>query len=190
LHLAARGGENFASPVHIQSHALQNVATHLTDEDFNLQKPLEHFRAKTKRLKIHPLEASLLWVVALHLVFLPWAIGGMRLWGQLVSLSLALISFGLALIPRHYTAAHTGANTFHLVPWPRATTASSNATTSAGRPLARIIRHDKGGGTDRPEERLGGKLVLEVATRRAFGRIPGKLQLEMKNISPGRDKSC
>jgi len=89
------------------------------NEDSALQKPLEHFRAKTKRLKIHPLELLLLWIVGVHLVFLPWAIGGMRLWGQLVSITLALASLGVALIPRHYTEEHTGAGGFRLVTWPK-----------------------------------------------------------------------
>ena len=84
-----------------------------------LQKPLEHFRAKTKRLKIHPTEVLLLWVVSAHLVFLPWAIGGMRLWGQLTSLALALLSIVLALAPRRYAQEHTGSNSFRLVMWPR-----------------------------------------------------------------------
>src|SRR5689334_9229359 len=44
----------------------------------NLQKPLENFRARTKRLAIHPLELAVLWVVGAHIVFLPWALGTMR----------------------------------------------------------------------------------------------------------------
>lgn len=156
--------EIFAFPILRDRHALLCVATHLTDEDFNLQKPLEHFRAKTKRLKIHPLEILLLWVVAVHLVFLPWALGGMRLWGQLISLSLAGTSFAIALIPRHYTEEHTGANSFRLFTWPRATTDSSKATTSAGRPSARIILHDMGGVADLTEDRLSCRLAPEEAT--------------------------
>jgi O-antigen ligase len=88
--------------------------------DFSeLQRPLEHFRAKTKRLKIHPKEMLLLWVVSLHLIFLPWAIGGMRLWGQLISLAFAVLTFALALVPRRYTEEHTGANSFRLIMWPK-----------------------------------------------------------------------
>ena len=103
------------------------------NDDLKLQKPLEHFRAKTKRLKIHPLELLLLWLVALHLVFLPWAIGGMYLWGQLISVTFAIVTFSIALIPRHYTEDHTGSNSFRLVMWPKSTTCSSKITTSAGR---------------------------------------------------------
>ena len=84
-----------------------------------LQRPLEHFRAKTRHLTIHPLEQLLLWVVAAHLVFLPWALGGMRPWGQWTSLVFAAVGFLISLIPRNYTEDHTGANSFRLIPWPR-----------------------------------------------------------------------
>lgn len=85
----------------------------------SLQKPLEHFRAKTKHLTIHPLETACLTVVCTHLVFLPWAIGGMRPWSQFISLALAVVGFTLALCPRSYTEEHTGANRFRLIPWPK-----------------------------------------------------------------------
>lgn len=84
-----------------------------------LQKPLEHFRAKTKRLRVHPLEITLLWLVAAHLVLLPWGLGGMRLWAQVPSLILGVLSFGLALLPRNYTEDHTGSNRFRLLTWPK-----------------------------------------------------------------------
>lgn len=84
-----------------------------------LQKPLEHFRGKTKRLQIHPTELAVLGVVATHLLVLPWALGGTRLWAQIPSLVLALAGFVLALVPRNYTEEHTGANRFRLVMWPK-----------------------------------------------------------------------
>jgi hypothetical protein len=80
---------------------------------------LEQFRARTKRLQIHSLELTLLWVVATHLVFLPWAIGTMRIWAQWLSFSFSLLSFVIALWPRHYTPEHTGAASFKLLPWPK-----------------------------------------------------------------------
>ena len=101
----------------------------------NLQKPLEHFRAKTKRLQIHPTEVLLLVIVGLHVVFLPWAVGGMRPWSQTISLLLAIVALVVALIPRRYTPEQSGVNNFRLVMWPRSTTDSSNATTSADRPF-------------------------------------------------------
>jgi O-antigen ligase len=92
----------------------------LDTPDFEqLQKPLEHFRAKTKRLKVHPLENALLFVVCTQLVFQPWAIGGMRPWSQVIGLGLSVISFVIALMPRDYTGEHTGAASFRLVMWPK-----------------------------------------------------------------------
>ena len=103
----------------IRSHASARVDP-LSSSDFSeLQKPLEHFRAKTKRLKIHPLEHALLWIVGAHLVFLPWAIGAMTLWSQWVSLGFAVVGAVVALVPRSYAEEHTGSNTFRLFMWPR-----------------------------------------------------------------------
>ncbi len=82
-------------------------------------KPLEHFRAKTRRLKIHPMEVLLLSIIGLHVVFLPLAIGGMRPWSQVISLILAIISLAVALLPRRYTPEESGSNSFRLFPWPR-----------------------------------------------------------------------
>lgn len=84
-----------------------------------LQKPLENFRAKTKRVKIHPAELAVLWAVGVHLVFLPWALGTMRPWAQIVSLGLSVIGFVLALLPRNYTAEQTGTVPFRLHTWPK-----------------------------------------------------------------------
>ena len=64
--------------------------------------PLEQFRGPSKRRDLHPLEVRLLWFVSAHLVFLPWAFGGMRLWGQIVSLIFAGVGFAVAMTPRIY----------------------------------------------------------------------------------------
>jgi hypothetical protein len=91
-----------------------------SQSDFDaLQKPLEHFRAKTRRLKIHPLETALLWLVGGQLVFQPWALGGMRPWAQWIGLVWSVFCFASALVPRDYTEEHTGSNRFRLVMWPR-----------------------------------------------------------------------
>jgi hypothetical protein len=95
------------------------VDTPAPSEFSDLQKPLEHFRAKTKRLQIHPKELLLLWIIGLHVVFLPWAIGGMRPWSQIISLILGIIGLVVALIPRRYTPEQSGVNNFRLVMWPR-----------------------------------------------------------------------
>ena len=65
--------------------------------------PLELFRGPSKRRGLHPLEVRLLWLVSAHIVFLPWAVGGMRLWGQISSLVLATAGFMVAMTPRIYT---------------------------------------------------------------------------------------
>src|SRR5258708_1212761 len=65
-------------------------------------KQLEHFRSDRKRLPLHPLEKAVLWVVALHLCFLPWALGTMHAWSQVTSLGLSAVGLALALIPRVY----------------------------------------------------------------------------------------
>lgn len=66
-----------------------------------LQRPLEIFRAKRRKPRIHPVELVLLWVITTHLVFLPWALGGMRAWAQWISLGLATAGMLVALLPRN-----------------------------------------------------------------------------------------
>ncbi len=85
----------------------------------DLQKPLDSFRAKTKRLKVHPGESAVVALVALHLVFLPWALGSMWPWAQFISLGLATLGFAASLIPRNYDEEHTGGNRFRLIMWPK-----------------------------------------------------------------------
>ena len=50
--------------------------------------------------RLHPLERALVAITALHLCFLPWALGTMHVWSQLASLGLSAVGFGLALLPR------------------------------------------------------------------------------------------
>ena len=85
----------------------------------DLQKPLEHFRAKSRRTKIHPAERAALWIICAHLVFLPWALGGMRLWAQIISLGFSVAGMAVALFPRTYTGEHSGAGSFRLLTWPK-----------------------------------------------------------------------
>ena len=84
-----------------------------------LQKPLEMFRARTRRLRIHPQEKLLLAIISVQLVVLPWALGGMYLWTHWISLAVAALGFTVALIPRDYTEDHTGQGSFRLVMWPK-----------------------------------------------------------------------
>jgi hypothetical protein len=46
------------------------------------------------------LEIALVGVTALHLCFLPWALGTMHVWSQLTSLGFSVVGFILAVIPR------------------------------------------------------------------------------------------
>jgi hypothetical protein len=45
-------------------------------------------------------EAALVGIATLDLVFLPWAVGTMHVWSQLVSLGLSVAAFAVALLPR------------------------------------------------------------------------------------------
>jgi O-antigen ligase len=85
----------------------------------DLQKPLDHFRARTRRLRVHSLEQALLGVIAVHLVVLPWALGAMHPPAQFFSFGCSLLAFLLALIPRHYTEEESGSSAFRLVMWPK-----------------------------------------------------------------------
>jgi O-antigen ligase len=66
------------------------------------QSLLDQFRANPIRSKLHPAEKLLLGVVAMHLVFLPWALGTMHVWSQVTSFCFGLLGFGIALRPRRH----------------------------------------------------------------------------------------
>ena len=71
--------------------------------------------------RLHPLERALLIITALHLCFLPWALGGMHGWAQFVSLGLSAIAFSLSLINRQYTEDYAREGEFRLIMWPKLT---------------------------------------------------------------------
>lgn len=84
---------------------------------------LSHLRrdAILKRsLQLHPLERSLVILIAAHLSFLPWALGNLHVWSQWVSLGIAAVTFILAVAPRNYRGdlAEDG-RPFRLIHWPR-----------------------------------------------------------------------
>lgn len=81
--------------------------------------PLESFRSKPGRKKIHALEVALIVVVALQLVFLPWALGGMKAWSQWISLGLSALAFVISLVPRLYADAGPDRVPFKLYTWPK-----------------------------------------------------------------------
>ncbi|MCX6952190.1 MAG: O-antigen ligase family protein [Verrucomicrobia bacterium] len=91
----------------------------LPSDPSELQKPLDQFRAKTRRLRIHELESVVLAIVCVNLVIMPWLLGGMKSWSQFISLGLAVVGLVVALVPRNYTEEHTGSNAFRLVMWPK-----------------------------------------------------------------------
>ncbi|HYP16045.1 MAG TPA: O-antigen ligase family protein, partial [Opitutus sp.] len=65
---------------------------------------------------LHPLETVLLCMAGAQLVFLPWALGGMRPWAQIPSFALAALAFLVALLPRTYSEDLTGGSRVRLYP--------------------------------------------------------------------------
>jgi len=51
---------------------------------------------------LHLLERSLLVIASVLLCFMPWALGTMHVWSQSITLGLASLTLGVALINRHY----------------------------------------------------------------------------------------
>lgn len=72
-----------------------------------------------KRLPLHPLEKTVLGVVAIHLCFLPWALGTMHVWSQVTSLVISSLGFLVALVPRNYSSDLSGGQPMRLIIWPR-----------------------------------------------------------------------
>ena len=71
-------------------------------------------------MPLHPAEKALLAVLGVHLCFLPWALGTMHPWSQLVSLGLAVVGFGVALQPRaHESEPGWSGGPFRVSLWPR-----------------------------------------------------------------------
>lgn len=77
------------------------------------------FRPQAKEYALHPLEKSLAVVVIALLVFLPWALGGMKLWAQQIAFALAALAFVLALIPRTYDDRYHAGGNLRLYMWPK-----------------------------------------------------------------------
>lgn len=83
------------------------------------QSLLDRFRAPNQRLRLHPHENLLLWIVSAHLIFLSWAFGGMVWWAEVVSLLFGLAAFVVALRPRNYTEDFSTTGNFRLLTWPK-----------------------------------------------------------------------
>ena len=81
---------------------------------------VESFRRPGQRSPLHPQEKGLLIVLCIHLCFLPWALGTMHVWSQLVSLFLGFVGFRIALRPRVYgRELGGGEEPFRLTMWPK-----------------------------------------------------------------------
>lgn len=62
---------------------------------------------------------ALLGTVIVLLIFLPWAMGGMKLWAQQIAFGLAVLAFVLALIPRTYDDRYHAGGNLRLHMWPK-----------------------------------------------------------------------
>ncbi|TVR52285.1 MAG: O-antigen ligase family protein [Puniceicoccaceae bacterium] len=61
---------------------------------------LEVFRRTRPQIPLDPRESTLVWMMAVTLVFLPWALGTMHAWSQLTGFVLALLCLVVAAVPR------------------------------------------------------------------------------------------
>lgn len=72
-----------------------------------------------QRPPLHPLERTLLTLLCVELIFLPWAFGTMHAWSQIVSAAIAAAAFAVSVVPRNYVNELTSRSGFRLVVWPR-----------------------------------------------------------------------
>ncbi len=77
------------------------------------------FRPSAKQYALHPLEKALLGTAIALLIFLPWALGGMRPWAQQIAFGLAALAFVLSLIPRTYDDRYHAGGNLRLHMWPK-----------------------------------------------------------------------
>lgn len=77
------------------------------------------FRPAAKQYALHPLEKALMLTVIAVLVYLPWALGGMRPGAQLVAGALAALAFVLSLVPRTYDDRYHAGGNLRLHMWPK-----------------------------------------------------------------------
>ena len=80
---------------------------------------VHRFRSSETRQPLHPREQLLLWIAGTHLVFVPWALGGMPWWSQWTSFALSALAFLVAVFPRTYREALTAGASFRLYPFSR-----------------------------------------------------------------------
>lgn len=81
---------------------------------------LRSFRGEVRTsTALHSMETALLVLAGALLCFMPWALGTMHVWSQWVSLTLATLAFGTALITRHYRGELAPQGDFKLIMWPK-----------------------------------------------------------------------
>jgi len=68
---------------------------------------------------LHPLENALLVIVGSLLCFMPWALGTMHVWSQVISLGMAVLAFIVAIPNRHYRDELAPQGDFKLIMWPK-----------------------------------------------------------------------
>src|SRR6185437_13950716 len=84
--------------------------------------PRNSLKAQTassgQRTPLHATECRLLLVLCVLLCFLPWALGTMHRWSQIISLAISLVAFLIALSPRTYAGELVGDGApFRIEPW-------------------------------------------------------------------------
>lgn len=78
---------------------------------------LREFRGNPRAsLPLHPLEKTLLVLVAINVCSLPWMLGGMRIWAQFIATGLSAVTFALALFPRSYRGDLVDREPYHYYP--------------------------------------------------------------------------
>ena len=77
------------------------------------------FRPQPKQYVLHPLERTLAGLVITLLIYLPWALGGMKLWAQWIALALASLAFVVSLVPRTYDDRYHAGGNMRLYMWPK-----------------------------------------------------------------------
>ncbi len=69
--------------------------------------PAASFPSRKKPARLHPLEITLVGLSGAHLCFLPWALGTMHVWSQVLSFLLAGTCFAIALVPRTHIGEYS-----------------------------------------------------------------------------------
>jgi len=81
---------------------------------------VQAFRGEMRAaIPLHEHETKLVVAASLHLCFLPWALGAVRPWAQVISLVFGVLALVLALLPRRYEGELAPGGSFTLLTFPR-----------------------------------------------------------------------